>query len=249
MQKVAPEIFYELGKNNYDDLFFIFRDILNSELNKTSIDIMIKLNYFCDYGDINFILNQLEIYKKMKSIYDKFNTCKQLKKDECINIGFDLNEVKLCAKTETEKMFKDIDNKKLVDLFNKNYVSISKKFLKEFQTPKTTDYDIIHYQLQILGSSDKIISDSDSYGVSQIEINQYGTPFITLYQISNGQSQQYKCEKSYFNSYPCEQGDILNVAFREKKKKRFIGTDKNGKNQYEDTDETEQIIKLYSIKN
>ena len=248
MQKVAPEIFYELGKNNYNDLFFIFRDILNSELNKTSIDIMIKLNYFCDYGDINFILNQLEIYKKMKSMYNKFNTCKQLKKDECINIGFDLKEVRLCAKIETEKMFKDFDNKKLIDLFNKNYISISKNLSEEFQISKTTDYDIIHYQLQILGSSDKIIPNSSLYGVESIEINQYGTPFITLYEISSGQSKQYKCDKKYFNSYPCEQGDILNVAFRTNKKKKLIGQDESGKNIWENSDDTETIIKIYAKK-
>ena len=102
--------------------------------------------------------------------------------------------------------------------------------------------------MQLLGYTNIIIPNNGEYGVESIEINQYGTPFITLYQISNGQSQQYKCDKSYFNSYPCEQGDILNVAFREKQKKRFIGTDENGKNQYEDTDETEKVIKLYSIK-
>ena len=47
MQKVAPQILYDMSqhKNEYDGLFFIFKDLLQSDLNKKSIDILFKLDY------------------------------------------------------------------------------------------------------------------------------------------------------------------------------------------------------------
>ena len=67
--------------------------------------------------------------------------------------------------------------------------------------PPSTPLDSISYELKLLGYTDITISNSPYYAVESIEVNQYGTPFITLYQISNGISFQYKCDKKYFNSY------------------------------------------------
>ena len=65
-------------------------------------------------------------------------------------------------------------------------------------------------------------------------------------RISNGISFQYKCDKKFFNSYKCEQGDILDVVIRTKPKKKLIGQDENGKNIWEDG-ELEDVIKVYDI--
>lgn len=228
MQKVVPQIMYDNKDKKFDSVFDLFDFMCNCGANKTSIDILIKLDYFSNYAEINQLLYGLNVYKTY--IDSKVLTKSKLSE-------FELKCLENCYNKETEKQMREIDNLKFI--FN---------LIKNATIPKTTDLDYLHYELQLLGYTNIVIQDNDCYGVESIEINQYGTPFITLYEISSGQSQQYKCDKKYFNSYPCEQGDILNVAFREKTKKQFVGTDENGKNIYEDTNETEQVIKLYSIK-
>lgn len=245
MQKIAPEILYQINKNNYSDIFFIFRDMINNKINKKSIDILIKINYFEKFGDINYILNQLEIYKEMKSIIEKLQQCKQLKKDYCEKIGLSIEQLKLCCGSETEKMFKDIDNEKLTQLFKDNYIEIENKISKKYTYQPTTNLDIIKYQVQLLGYSD-IIDNSISqeiYLVEQIETNNYGTPFVSLYHPYDGESlQNIKVDKKWFNSYKCDVGDALRCSFKDKPKKR---KDENGK--WYDTGETEHVLNIYSI--
>lgn len=246
MQKIVPDILYEIGLNYQNNgIFFIFKDMLKSKINKKSFDILIKLNYFRDFGDINYVLNQLKIYKEMLSIIDKLIECKQLKKDYCKEIGLPIDKVKLCCKTETPKMFKDIDNEKLAQLFKNNYIEIENKISKKYTYQQTTNLDIIKYQVQLLGYSD-IIDNSipeDIYLVEQQETNNYGTPFLSLYHPYDGESlQSIKVDKKWFNEYPCDVGDTLRCSFKEKLKKR---KDENGK--WYDTGEIEHVLNIYSI--
>ena len=110
MQKIAPDILYNIGlhKDELPELFFIFNEIEKTKLNKKSIDILIKLNYFSEYGDINYVLYQLDIYRTTKEIIDRFKECKQLKKTECEKYGIDIEAIKNFSGKETEKLFKDI---------------------------------------------------------------------------------------------------------------------------------------------
>lgn len=246
MQKIVPDLLYEIGLNYQDNgIFFIFRDMLKSKINKKSFDILIKLNYFRDFGDTNYVLNQLEIYKEMLSIIDKLIECKQLKKDYCEEIGLPIDKVKLCCKTETPKMFKDIDNEKLAQLFKDNYIEIENKISEKYNYQPTTNLEIIKYQVQLLGYSD-IIDNSISqeiYLVEQIETNNYGTPFLSLYHPYDGESlQSIKVDKKWFNEYPCEVGDFLRCSFKDKPKKK---KDENGK--WYDTGEIEHVLNIYSV--
>ena len=230
--KQCGENLYSLRNNNYDTFYDLLKDIKDNSLaNKTEINILILIDFFKEFGNANLLL-------KEKELFDKLYSRKTLKKAECESFYIDNNTVTKYCERETDKQFSGVN---MLEVLKSNIILISYKH--------NTIYDNIKYELKYLVNTDIIIKDSPYYAVESIEEDKYKRIFITLYQISNGQSQQYKCEKSYFNSYPCEQGDILDVAFRTKQKKRFIGTDDKGKNIYEDTNETEEIIKLYSIKN
>jgi len=224
---VANEL-YDLSKSKFNNFIELLDKIKETSLNSKQLDILIRINYFVEFGDINSLLYITELY----NLYRK---CSQIKKDKLSENDVDI--VRKCCKKETEKLFKEIDNLQLINELYKSSV-----------IPQTTKEVVLSNEIKFLGYTHIIDSSSELYGVESIEINQYGTPFITLYQISNGQSQQYKCEKSYFNSYPCEQGDILNVAFRTNKKKKLIGQDESGKNIWENSDDTETIIKIYAKK-
>lgn len=243
MQKVAPEILYKLGQNKYDNLFFIFKELLNSQLNKTSIDILIRLDYFSDYGDINYISNQLSIYKDVRDIFNKISTCKQLKKQDCEDYGIDLTQIKECCEIETTKMYKNIDNNKLLKLFKSNYKSIVDKVSKNYEYKSSTKLDKIVNQIQLLGYTNLIDESQDDniFVVSNIETNKYGTPFANLYQVNNGTISQYKVNRKWYNEYELNNGDIIRATFKTKNKRTKVD------DKWIKSDEIEDILESYFI--
>lgn len=223
------EYLYSLKDKHYKSIIALMSDLPKKIVSSKKLDILIKIGFFDEFGTINNLLEQIKIY-------NQYNGKKQITKNK-----FTDEEIKListCCEKETDKMFKGIDNVKLMNAIYK-----SKKI------PKTTDLTKAHYQLKLIGGTNVIIPDSEYYGIESTETNSYGTPFITLYDFQNGKTKQFKCNKKWYKDYPCEQGDIVEVGFTQKKKVRFIGTDENGKNIYQPTGEYEDIIKMYAIQN
>lgn len=221
------EYLYSLRNNKYKSILSLIKEVPKNILNSKKLDILIKIGFFDEFDNINNLLKQVEVY-------NKYNNKNQIKKEKLTE-----KEIKLirnCCQKETEKMFKEIDNIKLMN-----------EIYKSSTIPPTTDLTKAHYQLQLLGSTNIVIPDCEYYGVESVETNSYGTPFITLYDFQNGMTKQFKCNKKWYDEFKCKQGDIVEVSFSQKKKVRFIGTDENGKNIYQPTGEYEDIIKLYSI--
>lgn len=223
------EYLYSLKDKHYKSIIALMSDLPKKIVSSKKLDILIKIGFFDEFGTINNLLEQIKIY-------NQYNGKKQITKNKLTD-----EEIKListCCEKETDKMFKGIDNVKLMNAIYK-----SKKI------PKTTDLTKAHYQLKLIGGTNVIIPDSEYYGIESTETNSYGTPFITLYDFQNGKTKQFKCNKKWYEDYPCEQGDIVEVGFTQKKKVRFIGTDENGKNIYQPTGKYEDIIKMYAIQN
>ena len=151
MQKIASQVLYEMGlhKNEYENLFFIFQDLKNSELNKKSIDILFKLGYFNEYGDINYILSQWNIYNDMCTIINRFKECKQLKKNECSDLGLDIKQIEKFCNKVTDKIFKEIDNEALCDyLINSDvYKMLLNRVSKNYPYKPINKIDTIVYTL------------------------------------------------------------------------------------------------------
>lgn len=247
IQKIVPNVLYEMSvnKNNYPNLFFIFQDLKANGLNKKSIDIIFKLNYFKEYGDINYIIQQWNVYNDVKAIIDKLESCKQLKKIDCINYGLDIDDVKKFANKETEKQFKEIDNNKLYHYALDNYEKIVACISKKYPYEKAQKIQEIAYELDFSGYTnitDNTIG-SNIYCISSIEENKYGTRFITLYHINDGNNSTYKVSRSSFQDHPCDVGDIVKCIIRQQYKRK---KDDNGK-WIEDKDNIETIIKDYTI--
>lgn len=223
------EYLYSLKDKHYKSIIALMSDLPKKIVSSKKLDILIKIGFFDEFGTINNLLEQIKIY-------NQYNGKKQITKNKLTD-----EEIKListCCEKETDKMFKGIDNVKLMNAIYKSK-----------NIPKTTDLTKAHYQLKLIGSTNVIIPDSEYYGIESTETNSYGTPFITLYDFQNGKTKQFKCNKKWYKDYPCEQGDIVEVGFTQKKKVRFIGTDENGKNIYQSTGEYEDIIKMYAIQN
>ena len=244
MQKVAPNILYEIGRKNYDDLFFIFKELLSSELNKKSIDIIIKLNYFREYGDINYILNQWQIYNDAVLIINRLRECKQLKKSECETFGLDINVIKKYCKKETEKVFKEIDNDELIKYVLQNYESIINFVSQKYSYEPISKIKKMSYEIGLSGYTEDIDQtiEDNIYIVSDIEKNQYGTPFLSLYHVCDGDTLYIKTNKRNFEEHSCENGDIIKCAFKTQMKKI-----KDENDNWIESGEEEHILKDFVI--
>lgn len=226
MQNIANDILYQASQKNPDDfleLLYMTEQIKvnGKKINKTSMEILIKLGFFDKFGDVNYLL---EYY----SIFQKYFGKTQVKKQD---FGYSLSNN--IIKKETEKTIFIYDSCMMID-----------EIMQQINIKDCTLYQKSYYQLKSLGYTDIHINNAgrDVYMVMGIEKNKYGTPFAQLYKPKNGKSQLIKLDKKWYSKYPIEGGEILRCEFEHKNKSR-----KDEKGNWYKTDEKEWILKRYSI--
>jgi DNA polymerase III alpha subunit len=244
MQNIVPQILFDLGKEKYKNLFYLFQKLLSTNINKKSLNILINLNYFSDYGDINYINQQLSIYKEVKNIIDKLYQAKQINKKDISNYGLEEKEISKYCNKETDKQFREINNEELKKYLNKNYNKIINYMTNKYPYKPCELMDIMKYQVYYLGQTNIIDSscDSDIYIVQSLDVNNYGTAFAILYQCCSGQvTQSYKIDRKWYAENPCQVADIIRVAFKDKFK--HVKVD----DKWVESNDVETIISNYFI--
>ena len=226
MQNIANDILYQISQKNPDDfleLLYMTEQIKvnGKKINKTSMEILIKLGFFDKFGDVNYLL---EYY----SVFQRYFGKTQVKKQD---FGYSLSNN--IIKKETEKTIFIYDSCMMID-----------EIMKQTDVKDCTLYQKSYYQLKSLGYTDIHIDNAgrDVYMVMSIEKNKYGTPFAQLYKPKNGKSQLIKLDKKWYSKYPIEGGEVLRCEFEHKNKSR-----KDEKGNWYKTDEKEWILKRYSI--
>lgn len=226
IQSVAADILYQISQKNPDDfleLLYMTEQIKvnGKKINKTSMEILIKLGFFDKFGDVNYLL---EYY----SIFQKYFGKTQVKKQD---FGYSLSNN--IIKKETEKTIFIYDSCMMID-----------EIMQQTDVKDCTLYQKSYYQLKSLGYTDIHIDNAgrDVYMVMGIEKNKYGTPFAQLYKPKNGKSQLIKLDKKWYSKYPIEGGEVLRCEFEHKNKSR-----KDERGNWYKTDEKEWILKRYSI--
>jgi len=230
-----------LYNKHYSSFFNLLSDIKNISINSKQLNILICLDYFSQFGHINQLLSQVKIYSDLSALYDKVKTCKQFRKSDLSDYFFTEDELSKCSGITTDKMFKDLDNAALIELFRKHYKQILDQVSQKYPYAPTTIMDKLKYEIELLGYTD-LIDENVSYDyhiVTGLEVNQWGNTFITLYHICDGISATYKMTrnkgedvgKKWLKSHPIEVGDILDIA---------LTTDRDG--HYEQIDDKKKWI-------
>lgn len=216
IQASAPYTLCKIKEQNPQDIIELI-DILNStktmstkkmeKINALTLDKLIRIGYFSDFGSIN----QLTI---AKSIYDTYGTKKTLKKP----CEFDVSG---CFGKETEKQYSQLDNLKLC-----------RKIFDQYEIPSDGKYDIIQNQIEIMGYTMLTAPDApmNYFALQGIEVNKYGTPFVKLYRLYDGGVIECKMDKKYFSEHPFVKdnkgqyvlGQIMKCIFKSKKKRKKV---------------------------
>ena len=220
ISKNAGSILYDLKDNHYDTFCDLLVDIGN-KINSKNIQILIRLNFFSEFGTISKLLKIYELYT---NLYGKI----QISKDKYPKLN---NIFSKFAIKETEKRF----------TFN-NTLPILKGIEKHLKNKENDVVQLILDYFEYTGACD---IKNNSYGNNSIviDINTKYAPKITLYSIKKGMTKEIKIyKKNYIN--PLKIGDVISIQdaeYRYKKKKEG--------NKWVNTNEKELIVNAYKILN
>lgn len=234
MQTIAADIMNEVyakEPKDFIDILFLCESVKvdDKRINSKSMDILIDIGFFSEYGNINTL-------KRIRYWYDKFAKRKTIKKDDCED--WLINIVRPNAEKETEKQFSGIDKPQLL------------RDINTILPPQDDNIQLlIKKQIEHLGYVDveNYQVDMDAYIVQKVHKDKWGRIWLDLFHLNSNQSFEYKCEAKWYNRLPCIQNDLLKVAFRSKEKVKLVGEDANGKKQWMKSGEFENIVNCYEI--
>ena len=217
----------DVSKQLYDmreQDFPTFIDFLKvNPCNSKQTEILIKLDFFSEFGKSQKLLDVYEIF-------NKYGGKKQIKKE---NLDIDESLV-LQYGTATEKMYKITDNNGLLkelckSIQNKN-IPISERIIAEKEYLGYIEYknlnfpDSLYFVFEIKTYKDKC------------------KPYVTLYSIKTGETIKTKViSANEYSVCPFKENNILNVWFDDKYKSKLI----DGK--WTKTNEKEKVMSHWEI--
>lgn len=224
--KIADEL-YELGQNDYRLFIDLLVDIKEkTSVNSRQLEILVKLDFFSQFGEINKLLEQIRIFEL---IYDK----KQFKIDKIKELRLPIESFEKCSKQKIEKIFKNFDSQELI-----------KDICSKINYPETTIFQKIKYQQEHYGYIQITIPNiNPSYAFVQ-KIDGKQSKKVNLYRLNDGSIETVKVRAKAYSNHPFNEGDIIKtIDCYDDKKWKYDSEDDS----YYQIDETERILSKWSI--
>ena len=143
-----------------------------------------------------------------------------------------IDVIRPCCGKETEKQFREIDNRALITAL-----------IKQANIKPTTIVDRIKWQLEYLGycTVSDPNSDPNDWLVLDVKTTGYGTVYITGYNLCYGAERTYRLNKQWAAKHQCKAGDIVKAVLEDKPKWRKVD------DKFVKTSEMETQIKCYKV--
>lgn len=223
MPKSAPEALYVLGKSDIKNRAALYQALMDDpRINKKAIEILFHLGYFNKFAQPNRLIAEYEIYQK-------YISAKVLTKSSFDDIMIDV--IRPCCGKETEKQFREIDNKALITAL-----------IKQANIKPVTIVDRIKWQLEYLGycTVSNPNSDPNDWLVLDVKATGYGTVYVKIYNLCFGVERTHKVNRQYYSKNPINVGDCIKAVIQEKDKYK-----KSEDGEWIKTGEKENIIKCW----
>ena len=224
----VAEALYSLREKEYSSFFDLLEDIsIKGIIGGEKLLDLIKLNYFSEFGNINYLL-------KCKELFDMFYSNKkyrvQLSKEKAFEQNIDYDVIRKHCKNETAKTFMKLDARQLL-----------KELAIKYGDASISDSEIIRYRFGVLNYID--IVDKKYAGFCVVtDMNVDYSPKISLYALANGNTIPVKIDKKTFGKKPLKRGDIVKVENQYKKPKM-----KMVDNKWVETEEKEWWVTEYKV--
>lgn len=200
MNEDVSETLYNMRDQHFDsfvDLLKVFPG------NTKQRDILIKLDYFTEFGPSGTLL-------RIASIYDQYAGKKIIKKGKTNGIPVELLEK---YSTQTEKQYRLTDpNAFLTKLCS---------MIPHIELPMQTR---VEAQQEYLGYISIVMPEKKNFGYV-IDVNTKYSPRLTVYQLWNGKTETYKVQKKVYEKNPFNSGSIIQFNSESRNKSR---KDENG---------------------
>lgn len=219
---IADEL-YLLKDNQYNSFVDVLIDIMNTSINSRQLEILIKLDFFSEFGGIDYLLS-------CNNLFSKYYGKKQIKKDRALEEELDFEVVRKHSQKETPKTFMGLDS-----------LALLKDLAAKIPNEKTRLKTKIAYQIENLGYVNIVDKKYAGYCVV-IDLNVDYSPRLQLYALANGNTIPVKVSKKIYRENPIKRGDIVKVEhqYRKPKMKMVDG-------EWVESDEKEWWISEYKI--
>lgn len=220
----AANDLFSIRNESFDTFIDLLVRITELKVDSRKLDILIKLDFFEEFGDIAYLL-------MCNNLFSTYYSKKQIKKDKALEDRLDFDLLRLCSQKETPKMFSGLDSVMLIKELIKNIIP-------EKKTPLKLK---IAYQIEHFGYVDIVDKKYAGYCVA-LDLNVDYSPRIKLYALANGNTIPVKVSKKIYKDNPIRRGDIVKVEhqYRKPKMKKVDG-------EWIETDEKEWWISEYKI--
>lgn len=195
MNNMIGDELYEISKERH----YSFIELLTTINDRTSMDsrmleILIRINYFSDYGEVNKLLRLVEFHNE---IYGK----KNMKKDKAIRLGIS-DEVMQKYASESPKTWTKLDGEGLLNEL-KDTVEYEPETVKQ---RLDSEHDILGILSEVRPNYDKRI-----YYVNHLNRKKSVTN-VSIYEIFSGQTREVRIWTSSFDRLPFEEKDMIRIA-------------------------------------
>lgn len=227
--RIADEL-YTIGQDSYGSFLDVFVALQDTSVNSKQLDILIKLDYFHDYGEPNELLKIVELFN---AIYGK----KKFAKSKIEDIGIPVEVIEADSSKKTEKTYGGFDSAQvLMDTIN---------YYKDHgMMPKTSLMDRITYQQEHYGYI-QIVVPKVRAGVAFVQsVEGERKRTVTLYRLKTGETEIVRVREKQFDSNPFEVGQIIETleCSEEKRWKRNAET-----GEFYQIDDLETILRKWNI--
>ena len=225
---IAKEL-YELSKNKYKS----FPELLKDINEKTSVDsrqlnILTILGFFSEFGENKYLLDIIDIY-------NKFATCKQVKKDKMESLGLTEYLMTKFASKETPKMYSGIDNIGLITELTNRLENKAMNIVEQVKAEKQF--------LEYVTYTNPKVNEQYYIVTSFMHYKNPLTPYLVLHRIKDGEDIKTRIKQGkIFKEQPFGEYSIIKVKdfSMQYKKKCIAGV-------WQETDELEPILTSYEV--
>ena len=225
-KKISNEL-YALRENKYVDFIELLKDINDkTSVNSKQLDILIKLDFFSEFGSIKDLLIQV-------NIYNMFAGRSELSRKEVEALGLTEEMIQDLGGRFTAKKVKDINIDALIHMLCQNT-----------KREKDSVIEKIQYEEDLLGYINIKMPEIDLSYAYVMEVNKkFSNKKIKIYRLKTGETEEVKVKSKRYDSNPIEEKMIIRTieASQEKKWKP------DGNGGFYRIDEMETILQRWKI--
>ena len=226
--QIANELL-ELSKNKYNSFIDLLKDIKEkTTLNSRQLDILIRLNFFSDFGNNKYLLS-------VNEIYDKFANAKIIAKKKMEELEITEYLMAKYSGKETPSQYRDINNEGLI-----------KELCTQINNESLGIVEQISSEVEFLGYANYTNKDISEhyYIVTGFDDSRSATrPICTIYRICDGEKIDTRVSRSeVFKRNPFGLFSIINMPITTYEYKKVKDGDK-----WVDSDEMRVVLSEYEV--